>query len=153
MNNKREDYNLIYSKIGGCLRNEQSDYAIQVVHDLMENHAQYKTVKLIDNIKKLEQSNKQWIEESEEIEEESKAWQIAYEQEFKEKKAKDKEIEELKEAFHHVQKYSELKSQELERLKKGIKGLKNPYNKSKNFKKWCSADYMINFIKEQLIKQ
>jgi len=25
MNNKREDYNLIYSKIGGCLRNEHFD--------------------------------------------------------------------------------------------------------------------------------
>jgi esterase/lipase len=127
MNNKREDYNLIYSKIGGCLRNEQSDYAIQVVHDLMENHAQYKTVKLIDNIKKLEQSNKQWIELAEE------RGQLIQKLETSINKleshnsiineAKDKEIEELKDDIEARNLVINSLDKELERLKKGFRDL------------------------------
>lgn len=39
------------------------------------------------------------------------------------------------------------------RLAEGIEELKNPYNKTKNFKKWCSADYIINYVRETLLKQ
>ena len=47
------DINLIFSKIGGCLRDEQSDYAIRVVADLMNNFAHERSESLRNQIEQL----------------------------------------------------------------------------------------------------
>jgi seryl-tRNA synthetase len=104
MNNKR------YNKEGDSI----SNLAYNLLPLMAKEKNEYKTTS-------------EWIELAEErgnrvsgLEEVVKAGNKLLEYLENQLKAKDKEIEELKEAFHHVQKYSELKSQELERLKEGV---------------------------------
>lgn len=46
------DIFLIYSKIGGCLRNQESDYAVRIVSDLMEQYANAKVLEALEPILK-----------------------------------------------------------------------------------------------------
>ncbi len=50
---KKYRMNLIYSKIGGCLRNEHSDYVVKVVDDLIEEEVQKETKRLNDLLEEL----------------------------------------------------------------------------------------------------
>lgn len=51
------DKNLIYAKIGGCLINQESNYVVMVVSDLMEQYAELRIQQ------ELQQEREKWKEE------------------------------------------------------------------------------------------